>query len=225
MKQHSSSEADHKELLRQLDEADLKAAYHTGHPGPHSLNGRAANAIRALLSATAPNARAVADDAVVRAAIVISQSPLIDEPKLPPVCWEGLARSVLEAAALPEAPQPATQRSEPCQRLGCRFEVAQSMLDRAKERGELSEQERASLRSETPPSGTAKVPEGWIPVGTSDVPPEGHHVLVYTFWDKCIWTAYTQNGKWHHANGDGSNKYVLQRVVAWMELPPSPDGN
>jgi hypothetical protein len=79
--------------------------------------------------------------------------------------------------------------------------------------------------SETPPSGTAKVPEGWIPVGTSDVPPEGHHVLVYTFWDKCIWTAYTQNGKWHHANGDGSNKYVLQRVVAWMELPPSPDGN
>jgi hypothetical protein len=213
MKQHSSSEA-HSELLRQLDEADLKAAYHTGHPGPHSLNGRAAIAIRALLSATQQSEPCNMD------VIVFHER------------YEHLL--ACEAATLP---QPATQRSEPSDILelavfwsrmpsgatdalnnagACR--LARAYLD-------ALDVINAAPLSETPPSGTAKVPEGWIPVGTSDVPPEGHHVLVYTFWDKCIWTAYTQNGKWHHANGDGSNKYVLQRVVAWMELPPSPDGN
>lgn len=41
--------------------------------------------------------------------------------------------------------------AECCQRLGCRFEVAQSMLDRAKERGELSEAERAALERTAKP--------------------------------------------------------------------------
>lgn len=35
--------------------------------------------------------------------------------------------------------------AEPCQRLGCRYDVAQSMLDRAKEYGELSEDERRAM--------------------------------------------------------------------------------
>jgi hypothetical protein len=40
---------------------------------------------------------------------------------------------------------PGTRIAEPCQKHGCRFDVAQALLDRAKERGELSEEERASV--------------------------------------------------------------------------------
>lgn len=42
--------------------------------------------------------REISEVAVTRAAVVIAQSPLIDKPKLPGACWEGLARQILEAA-------------------------------------------------------------------------------------------------------------------------------
>jgi hypothetical protein len=47
-----------------------------------------------------------------------------------------------------------TALAEPCQRLGCRFDVAQALLNRAKERGELSDAERSSAVS----AGECKTP-------------------------------------------------------------------
>jgi len=64
--------------------------------------------------------------------------------------------------------------------------------------------------------------EPWIPVGTSDVPVEGHHVIVFNDSDLCAYTAYTRDGKWYHACGDGSERYEIRRVTRWRELPPGP---
>ena len=73
----------------------------------------------------------------------------------------------------------------------------------------------ASARSAT---GTSQ----WIPVGTSDVPAEGHHVLVFNSHDECSYTAYTEGGKWRHACGNGSERYVIRGVTHWMPLPSVP---
>lgn len=62
----------------------------------------------------------------------------------------------------------------------------------------------------------------WIPVGTSDMPAEGDHVLVYNRLDKCEYTAYTRDGKWRHACGNGSERYVIRNVTHWGPLPDVP---
>jgi hypothetical protein len=182
MKQHSSSEADHKELLRQLDEADLKAAYHTGHPGPHSLNGRAANAIRALLSATPASdaLRRLSED--VMRCIDASWKPgyARDYGNLGPILAEyidDLRKSAIPAAFNapagwhpdePDAPPPASAAS---------FEAIRDAIAIRMSGHTISEHDGKAwdtfmflLRavkasecavSETPAGGTEKVPEGW----------------------------------------------------------------
>ena len=63
-------------------------------------------------------------------------------------------------AGTPPSPR-AAQIAGPCQRLGCRLKVAQGLLDLAKERGELSEAERASaVQSHSAPK-TEQEPVAW----------------------------------------------------------------
>jgi len=218
-------------------------------------------ALQSATAATPANARAVAEDAVARAAIVITQSPLIDAPKLPPVCWEGLARAVLEAAALPDAPQaapsfetirdaiavrmgghtisvfdaeawttflgllrqvkasecalPASAEVESTKVADLKRQLAAERDGRMRAEALVDDTRRAneSLRSETVPSGTAKVPEGWklVPVEpTTDILKAGISAF----------------NKGTEAEGFINGIGQLERAYrAMLAAAPSPDGN
>jgi len=75
----------------------------------------------------------------------------------------------------------------------------------------------ANIIAASVPSATRL--NGWVPVGTSDVPAEGHHVIVFSERDECKYTAYTRDGKWYHACGDGHERYRIMNVTKWMEIP------
>ena len=69
------------------------------------------------------------------------------------------ARKMVAGEVLYTAPPAQKPVAETCQRLGCRLEIAQSLLDRAKGRGELSSAELETLAAPPPAPVSAEAIE------------------------------------------------------------------